>query len=125
MASPPMMRIAAVHVNASACTSASSWMCPRICGIAISRLDEQQQDRRDRAGQPREHALEHERPADVPVRRADELHHLDLAPARVHESRIVFAMRIVEAASSTKTAMRKTTWIARAIARIRCETSLP
>ena len=41
------------------------------------------------------------------------------------ESRIVFAIRIVDAARSTTTAMRKTIWIARAIARIRCETSLP
>ena len=41
------------------------------------------------------------------------------------ERRIVFAMRIVEAASSTITAMRKTIWIARAICRIRWETSLP
>ena len=41
------------------------------------------------------------------------------------DSRIVFAMRIVEAASSTITAMRKTIWMARAIWRIRCETSLP
>ena len=41
------------------------------------------------------------------------------------ESRIVFAMRIVDAASRMTTAMRNTIWIARAIWRIRWETSFP
>ena len=46
----------------------------------------------ERAGDALHHALEHERDADEPVRRADELHHLDLAssgkggqPDRVHD----------------------------------------
>ena len=79
-----MIRISAVHVNASACTSASSWMWPRICGIAISRLEEEQDDGGDRAREPGQQPFEHERPAHVPVRRADELHHLDLASAGMH-----------------------------------------
>ena len=41
------------------------------------------------------------------------------------ESRIVFAMRIVEAASRMITMIPKTTWIASRDRRIRCETSLP
>ena len=43
--------------------------------------------------------------------------------ARVHRQPDMTAM--VDAASSTMTAMRKTIWIARAIARMRCETSSP
>ena len=38
-------------------------------------------DRRERSDEACQDALEHEGPAHVPVRRADELHHLDLAPA--------------------------------------------
>ena len=46
-------------------------------------LAEDQQDHgADRPGESAEQALEHERPAHEPVRRADELHHLDLTPAR-------------------------------------------
>ncbi len=44
--------------------------------------DEEQEHRGERAHEAREDALEHERPADVPVRGADELHHLDLAAPR-------------------------------------------
>ena len=77
-----MIRIAAVHVNAIARTFGSSWMWPRICGTATSRPTKQQQHRRDGAGQSGEDTLEHERPADVPIRCAYELHHLDLATTR-------------------------------------------
>ncbi len=43
--------------------------------------DRQQQHGEHSAHRADQHALDHERPADEPVRRADELHHLDLAPA--------------------------------------------
>src|SRR5688572_21524421 len=43
---------------------------------------EQEHDRDDRARQAADDALEHEGRADEPVRRADELHHLDLTTAR-------------------------------------------
>src|SRR5918994_6227551 len=46
--------------------------------------DEQEQDGGDRAREPGQEPLEHERAAHIPVGRADELHHLDLAPSRVH-----------------------------------------
>src|SRR4029450_13768311 len=39
---------------------------------------EEQDDREDRAAEPADQPLEHERPATEPVRGADELHHLDL-----------------------------------------------
>ena len=42
----------------------------------------EQQHREEAAEGADDHALDHERPADEPVGRADELHHLDLAPAR-------------------------------------------
>ena len=44
--------------------------------------EEQEEDRQQRPGEPAEQALDHERTADEPVRRADELHHLDLTPPR-------------------------------------------
>src|SRR5689334_13727638 len=44
--------------------------------------EDEQDDRGDRAAEAAEQPFDHERPADEPVRRADELHHLDLAPPR-------------------------------------------
>ena len=47
------------------------------------RPPQQQQDERpDRSAEPREQPLDHERPADEPVRRPHELHDLDLAAPR-------------------------------------------
>ena len=44
--------------------------------------EDEEEDREQRAGDAAEQALEHERAAHEPVRRADELHHLDLASSR-------------------------------------------
>ena len=44
--------------------------------------DQEEHDRRERADEPAQQAFDHERAAHEPVRRADELHHLDLASAR-------------------------------------------
>src|SRR5436190_16962893 len=41
--------------------------------------EHEQDDRRDRAAEPAQEPFDHERPTHEPVRRADELHHLDLA----------------------------------------------
>ena len=46
--------------------------------VPADTAEQQQDDRRDRAEQPAEQPFEHERPAHEPVRRTDELHHLDL-----------------------------------------------
>src|SRR5947199_3779118 len=43
---------------------------------------DEEDDRSYRPGRPADEPFEHERTAHEPVRRADELHHLDLAPAR-------------------------------------------
>src|SRR5436189_5389171 len=44
--------------------------------------EDEEQDREQRPAEAAEETLDHERAADEPVRRADELHHLDLTPPR-------------------------------------------
>ena len=77
-------RISAVSGNASACTSGS--LVERVCRGSPAARSPCRASRKTTASsdaaEPAEQALDHERAADEPVRRADELHHLDLTPPR-------------------------------------------
>ena len=79
---PKPSRISAVQANVERVRVA------RVADVPEDRrqrdlLAEHEQDHRDhRAREPADQPLEHERSAHEPVRRADELHHLDLAPTR-------------------------------------------
>ena len=79
--SPTPSRMSAVSPNESACTSSVVSMCPRIAGSAISLPSRSSKTAASEPDEAAEQALEHERAAHEPVRRADELHHLDLAAA--------------------------------------------
>ena len=77
----------AFSANGRAWTSDPPLRCGRIDGRATSLPTHEQDHREERAAEAAEQALEHERPADEPVRRPDELHHLDLtAPREDRES---------------------------------------
>ena len=79
---PTPSKIRAMSVKPSAWTSLDESMCAEDRGERRFLADQEQDDRREGAHQAAEEALDHERPAHEPVGRADELHHLDLPPAR-------------------------------------------
>ena len=68
--------------KASACTSESPERCGRIDGSASALPITRKSTARIEPASPQKQPLEHERSAHEPVRRADELHHLDLTSPR-------------------------------------------
>ena len=83
-AGPRRAAASALSAKASACTSEPLAAADvRQDRRQRDRLAEHEQDHGERrADEPADEPFEHERPADEPVRRADELHHLDLPPPR-------------------------------------------
>ena len=68
--------------NPSARTSSEESMSPEDRRQGDLLADQEQHDRGHGADEPAQKPFHHERAAHEPVRRPDELHHLDLAPAR-------------------------------------------
>ena len=79
-----MTRMTATTGNAHAWTSSSASLIVslKISGQRELATEEQEDDGEHAADEATDQAFEHERAPDEPVRRADELHHLDLATTR-------------------------------------------